>query len=219
MTLLSHETLIGFLDLIAEEGATVAEASAAIGASEKSKIVYKWIADSEAAGEFGARPDPNSPYCVEWNGRPLEWLHVLFAEAVAAGKIARKDHRSALRADLESKLSARRKVTATVDKIAPPRIEIFRPDAPSNSIRETTPDDPAQHEPRVTVDVARRECIPVATPASDRPSYAYRAKPLDASNGGEPPAEGRFSVARHVVSQAERRAGTVSFDDTGIKHW
>lgn len=57
-----------------------------------------------------------------------------------------------------------------------------------------------------------------------RPERATPAPRLDASTigrgaDGEPPEEGRFTVATQTLSAAQRRAGTVSFDGTGIRRW
>ena len=61
-----------YLDLIAD-GATVPETTAAIGGAPKSKIIFAWLADSEAAGEFDPPPEPDSKWCIEWRGK-LEWF-------------------------------------------------------------------------------------------------------------------------------------------------
>ena len=51
MTILCAERLVNALDLIAG-GATVVEATTAIGGAPKSKIIFAWLKNSEAAGDF-----------------------------------------------------------------------------------------------------------------------------------------------------------------------
>lgn len=205
MTILSRETLIDFLDLIAD-GATVAGASTAIGCAVGSKSAYGWLtACEEAAGELGEiLPSADSPWCVEWEGRDLEFFHVRYREALELGKAARASRMSPLRAELQAQLERRRAEPPRKPSL-PPRIEVFRAD-----------DEPPL--PRVTVDHVVQAPIAPPTPApKPRPSYAYTSRPLDKSGYTEPPpSEGRFSISRHVVRQAEREAGTVSFNGSGI---
>ncbi len=60
---------------------------------------------------------------------------------------------------------------------------------------------------------------PPPPPPRVRPSYAYRAPPLDDVHG-ELPSEGRFLVASdRPKSKAERRAGTIELTDDGIRQW
>lgn len=198
MTILSKQALVDLLDLIAD-GATVQGASAAIGCAPKSKSVFGWLADSEAAGEFGAKPDPDSVFTLTWGEREPEWFHLLYIQAVADGKAARASRKSPLQQELEARLAAKR---AEQHKPSPPpHIQVFRAD-----------DEPAQ--PRVV----QAPIAPPPPPApKPRPAYAYQSRPLDRSGYTEqPPSEGRFSVARHVTSAAERLAGTVEITDSGI---
>jgi len=199
MTILSPDTLVNVLDLIAD-GCTVAEATTAIGGASKSKIIFAWLADSETAGEFDPPPDPESKWCITWRDK-LEWFHLHYRDAMIDGKEIRRVRRSPLRAKLETRLALKR--------AAPPP----RPAAPVVS-REPTPAlPPDAYDQHGYVAEGDR---PAPRP---RPSYAYRrAPPLDAvNNQNGPPTEGRFSVSRHVVSRAERRAGKPEVTDQGIK--
>lgn len=199
MTILCAESLVNALDLIAD-GATVVEATTAIGGAPKSKIIFTWLKDSEAAGDFESPPDAASPYCVTWREN-LNWFHAHYRDAVIDGKEIRRIRRSPLRAELETRLALKR--------AAPPP----RPAAPAVS-RERTPALPPdaydQHG------YVAEEDRPAPPP---RPSYAYRrSPPLDAANTRQgPPEEGRFSISRHVVSRAERKAGTPEITEFGIR--
>jgi hypothetical protein len=200
MTILSPDTLVNVLDLIAD-GTTVAEATTAIGGAPKSKIIFAWLADSEAAGEFDPPPDPESKWCITWRGK-LEWFHLHYRDAVIDGKEIRRVRRSPLRAELEARLALKR--------AAPPPP---RPAAPVVS-REPTPAlQPNAYDQHGYV---AEEDRPASPP---RPSYAYRRPPpLDAVNTRQgPPEEGRFSISRHVVSRAERKAGTPEITEFGIR--
>ena len=195
MTILSPETLVDFLDLIAA-GHSVNEATVGIGAMPKSKIVYKWMADSEkAADEF-----EGEAWLVTWRDKE-EFFHVHYADAVMAGIEIRANRRTPLREDLEAQLEA---------------------------IRAKKPkrDPQAGHREVETIPVVYDRVVqaPInldpAAPKPDRPAYAYRRPPpLDAVNNPHGPPEGGFRVARHVVSRAEARAGTVEITDRGVRKW
>ena len=201
MTILCKDTLLNFLDLIGD-GASVGEASSAVGAAPKSKIVFKWIADSEAAGEFGAIPDTASPWCLEWKGS-LDWLHVHYEVARANGRANRAMRSPPIRQELEERLEARR--ANRVPAVAPSAAEEHVP-------------------PEVIVEHARARAAILdpspPPPPPIRPSYAFRAAPaLDRANA-EAPMEGRFTMAAdRPKSKAERRAGTVEVTDLGIRRW
>ena len=196
MTILSADTLLNVLDLIAD-GATVVETTTAIGGAPKSKIIFAWLADSEAAGEFDPPPDPDSQWCLEWSGS-LDWFHVHYRTAVADGKNMRAIRKSPIRADLEARLAAKRASA----KPAP---------------KENTP-----QPPRMVVDHVRQppviETQPPAPPP--RPAYAYRrAPPIDGTQGlNGPPLEGRFSVAAYrPKSKRERQSGLPEVTEQGIR--
>ena len=189
MTLLCAESLVNVLDLIAD-GASVVETTAAIGGAPKSKIIFVWLADSADAGEFDARPDPESKWCVTWHDKP-EWFHIAYREAQAEGRELRSKRKTPLRAELEELLARKRKASENIAPAPPPR-------PPRDDVR--TP-------------------VMVDKPTPPRPSYAYRrAAPLDATNTRNgPPEEGRFTVATHSYSRAERQAGKPSITDEGIR--
>jgi hypothetical protein len=106
MTILSADTLLNALDLIAD-GVTVVETTTAIGGAPKSKIIFTWLKDSEAAGDFESPPDAASPYCVTWREN-LNWFHAHYRDAVIDGKEIRRVRRSPLRAELETRLALKR---------------------------------------------------------------------------------------------------------------
>lgn len=194
MTLLSPQTLLNVLDLIAD-GCTVVEATAAIGGAPKSKIIFAWLKDSEEAGEFDPPPSESEPWCIVWRDK-LEFFHLHYRDAVIDGKEIRKHRRSPLRAELEQRLAAKR---------APAPAQLG---------------EPAGIDPAMKVDHVTQAPVILDTPKPDRPAYAYRRPPpLDAVNNPHGPPEGGFRVSRHVVSQSERRAGTVEITDTGIRRW
>ncbi len=198
MTILSADTLLNVLDLIAD-GATVVETTAAIGGAPKSKIIFAWLADSEAAGEFDPPPDPESKWCITWRDK-LEWFHIAYKTAQADGREARSARKNPLRADLEERLAAKRaqpsKFSSPSENAAPP-------------------------PPRMVVDHVRQEPVITPPPAPPpRPAYAYRAPPIDGTQGlNGPPSEGRFTMATQRYSKEERRAGTIELTDQGIKQW
>lgn len=195
MTLLCAESLLNVLDLIAD-GATVVEATTAIGGAPKSKIIFAWLANSEAAGEFDPPPDPESTWCITWRDK-LEWFHLHYRTAAADGKEVRKARRSPLRAELEARLAAKRV------QPKPAAAVVTRETIPVHA-----PDPPEVYPP--TYDASGY--------VAPRPSYAYRSKPLDAVNTSNgPPDEGRFTVATQRYSLAERRAGKPEVTDAGIK--
>lgn len=220
---LSKDNLISFLDLIAD-GATVAAASEAIGCNVGSKSAYGWLAASEsAAGELGEiLPSEDSPFCIEWGGHDLEFFHICYRQAVEFGKAARAGRPSPLRAELEQRLAAKRSEPPRAPML-PPRVQVFRPDDEPGVVSHErhlgpvsrTNDSPGQ---RLVIDHVTQAPIAPPTPAPKaRPAYAYKAQPLDKSGYTEPPpSEGRFSVSRHVVRDAERRAGTVELTDSGV---
>jgi hypothetical protein len=195
VTILCRETLLNVLDLIAD-GVTVVETTAAIGAAPGSKIIFAWIADSEAAGEFDPPPSPESKWCVDWRGS-LDWFHWHYKTAQADGRVARTIRRTPIRAELENRLRTKRGEEPKPPGYSPPRVQVFKPsDEPANPVTRDLP-----------------------APPPPRPSYAYKSRPLDASNV-EPPQEGRFSVvADRPKTKGERRAGTVEITDLGIRRW
>lgn len=203
MTILCADSLVNVLDLIAD-GATVAEATTAIGGAPKSKIIFAWLADSQAAGEFDPPPDPESKWCITWRDK-IEWFHIAYREAVADGREIRKVRRSPLRAELEARLAAKR--------VQPKPAVVSR--EPWPPVYDAT----GYVKPAPVYDHVRQEPINLDPPAPPRPSYAYRRPPpLDAVNTRQgPPEEGRFSISRHVVSRAERKAGKPEVTEQGIK--
>ena len=190
------------LDLI-ESGASAVETTAAIGASHKSKIIFVWLKASEDAGEFGARPDAASPWCIVWGERPLEFFHVLYKQAQATGR-ANRAARNPLRGDLEQRLFDREAARPAAPQQPPPRL-----------IVEHFTSAPVIEPPDVPQSVEARP--PLVSQSVER--HARQSKPLDAANV-EPPSEGRFSMtADKPKSFAQRRAGTVELVDGGIKQW
>jgi len=193
VTILCAESLVDALDLIAD-GATVVEATTAIGGASKSKIIFAWLKDSEAAGDFESPPDAASPWCITWREN-LNWFHLHYAEAVIDGKEIRRVRRTPMRAELENRLAAKR---------AQPK------PAAIAAARVHAPDPPEVYPP--TYDAGGY--------VAPRPSYAYRSKPLDAVNTSNgPPEEGRFTVATHRYSKAERQAGTAAITDDGVRRY
>jgi hypothetical protein len=179
---------LNVLDLISD-GATVVETTTAIGGAPKSKIIFSWLNDSAAAGEFDARPTPESPWCIDWRGS-LDWFHLHYRTAVIDGKEIRRVRKSPLRAELEQRLAAKR--------AAPPVIPV---EAPTPTPRMVAP--PSVYD------------APAPPP---RPAYAYRRPPpLDTTNGQGPPSEGRFVVATHRYSLDERRGGKPEVTEQGIR--
>jgi hypothetical protein len=189
MTILSADTLLNVLDLIAD-GASVVETTAAIGGSPKSKIIFKWIKDSEAAAdEF-----EGEAWLVTWR-EARDFFHNHYRNAVIDGKEIRAHRRTPLRAELEQRLAAKR---------AP---------APAPSLTEIKP--PVYDR----VVQAPIDLDPPTKPARPAYAYRRppRINVEDKPQG--PPEEGRFSVSRHVVSRAEARAGTIELTDQGIRKW
>jgi hypothetical protein len=102
MTILSADTLLNVLDLIAD-GASVVETTAAIGGSRKSKIIFKWLKDSEAAAdEF-----EGEAWLVTWRDSE-DFFHNHYRNAVIDGRELRAHRRTPLRAELEQRLAAKR---------------------------------------------------------------------------------------------------------------
>lgn len=200
MTILSPQILENVLDLIGS-GASVAETTAAIGAAPKSKIIFAWLKASEDAGEFGARPDATSPWCIARGELPPEWFHILYRQAVADGRVTRSIRTPPIRRELEERVAAKRAGRA-------PAVE------PSMVEQHASPKMIIEH-----VTVAPVMLDP--PPPKPRPSYAYRAPRIEGVHGEQgPPSEGRFSItADRPKSKAERRAGTTEFSDAGIKQW
>jgi len=195
MTILCPEALTNLLDLI-EDGASVVEASAAIGCAPKSKIVFAWLKASEEAGEF--EPPPVAPWAV-MRGDKSEWFHIAYRAAVANGRANRAMRSPAIRRELEERVEARRAGRA-------PAVE------PSMAEQ--------QAPPAMIIEHARRDAVVLdPKPPAPRPSYAYRAPPLDAVHGENgPPLEGRFSMVRdRPKSQRERQAGLPEITDLGVK--
>jgi hypothetical protein len=199
MTVLSSETLLNFLDLVAG-GASTADASMAVGYSPGSKSIYGYLKKSEDAGEFDARPDPLSPWSIEWNGK-LDWLHIHYRQAVADGRGNRAVRLPPIRLEMEERIAAKRENRIAV--VAPTMIEQRMP-------------------PESMIEIARARFTPPSpspAPPRERPSYAFRSKPLDAVDV-EPPSEGRFLMtADRPKTVAERRANTVEITDLGIRRW
>ena len=110
-----------------------------------------------------------------------------------------------------------------------------RPDGPVQIMRASNPNDPPERRTNAppelsTAEKERRHVRAYQSPNADlrppapRPAWAKPAPKLDAATigsgvHGEPSPEGRFTVATHSYTAAERRAGTVSFDGTGIRRW
>ncbi len=102
------------------------------------------------------------------------------------------------------------------------------PDGPVQIMRASNPNDPPERRTNAppelsTAEKERRHPRAYTDPNADlrppeRPSWA---KPLRIDGPGrgkqQPPEEGRFTIATHTVSAAERRAGTISFDGLGIR--
>jgi hypothetical protein len=203
VTILCAETLVNFLDLIAE-GASTVEASSAIGCAPKSKIVFSWLNDSEAASEFGSPPDESSPWCVMWNEK-LDWLHFHYRTAKEHGRETRALRVPPIRADLEEKLADLKTRRAAEGK----------------SISRTSENRPARI-PMVPVMLPDPPAPPASYPSAPppRPSYAFvRAPRLDGEDRefGPPPA-GRFTMATKSYSQEERQAGLPEITETGIRY-
>jgi hypothetical protein len=200
MTLLSKDTLSNFLDLIAD-GASTVEATAGIGAAPGSKIAFKWISDSEAAGEFGPPPAAASPWCVTWRDK-LDWFHIHYETARANGRAVRAMRMPPIRRELEERWRAK-------CEGRPPLVEpsVIEQRLPPEMIIERTRIEPVALDP--------------PAPPKPRPSYALRrAPPLDTTNANGPPGEGRFLVAAdRPKSHAQRRVGTVELTDEGVKQW
>ena len=196
MTILSPQVLTTVLDLI-ESGASVVETTAAIGCAPKSKVIFKWVADSAAMGEFGARPDAASPWCIVRGENPPEWFHVLYEKAKADGRVTRSIRVTPMRADLEARLAAKR------GERAPATVALHVP-------------------PRLIVEHVTSAPVPVEPPPAPRPRPVKRPAPSIEGHHDEngPPSEGRFSMCRdRIKSQNERRAGTIEITDQGIKQW
>jgi len=187
---------VNALDLIAD-GATVVEATTAIGGASKSKIIFAWLKDSEAAGDFESPPDAASPWCITWRDN-LNWFHLHYAEAGINGKEIRRVRRSPLRAELENRLAVKRaQPKQAAVAVARETIPVHAPDPP-----------PLDYPPKYDA----------GGYVAPRPSYAFRSRPLDATNTPDgPPPEGRFTVATQSYSLAERRAGKPEVTDEGIK--
>jgi hypothetical protein len=204
VTILSPQVLTNVLDLI-EAGASVVETTAAIGAAPKSKVIFGWLKASEHAGEFGARPDASSPWCITWGERPLEFFHLLYREAVEDGRVTRTIMRAPtpIRADLEARLAAKR--AGRVANVEPSMVEQQAP--PRVIVEHVTSAPVVEPPPR-----------PRPSPAARDPRQAPRIEGTHGEYG--PPSEGRFSMTRdRIKSQRERLAGTIEFSDAGIKRW
>ena len=110
-----------------------------------------------------------------------------------------------------------------------------RPDGPVQIMRASNPNDPPERRTNAPPELSTAEkerAHPRAyqspnadlRPPASRPAWAKPAPKLDAATkgqgvNGEPPPEGRFTVATYTYSAAERRAGTVSFDGMGVRRW
>ena len=199
MTILSDDTLRNVIEL-AEAGVSTVEITAAIGCAPKSKIIFQWVAASRDLGAFDARPDAASPWCI-MHGDKLEWFHVLFEEAKAGGRFARstRSTRSTpIRRELEERLAAKR--AGRVPMVEPSMVE---QQAPPKMIIEHVTQAPVMLDPPP----------PKRTPLRATPSI----EGVHGENG--PPLEGRFTMQTQTISHATRRAGTISFNETGIKKW
>lgn len=203
MTILSPQILLHVIEL-AEAGASIAETTTAIGASKNSKIIFKWIADSAEAGEFGARPDPNSPWCIT-RGDRCEWFHILLQEARATARAERAATIPPIRADLEARLRAKRSERPADARPTPTEQQL-----PARTIVELA------IERTALADVQ-----PPPPPPKTIPPYAYRSgKPLDTVNADGPPFDGRFTVAAdRPKSQEQRRRVGVEITDLGVRRW
>jgi hypothetical protein len=198
MTIRTAESLSLFLDLITD-GVSASEASVAVGAAPGSKIAHLWIKESaEAHTDFDTPPDVSEPWCIVRDGTP-QWFDIAYSDAVIAGRAARSIRRTSIRSDMEQRLRAKRAEPPKPPSYVAPRVQVGKPS-----------DEPAE---RFTVDT------PAPAPPAARPSYAFKSKPLDASNR-EPPQEGRFTVvSSRPLSLQQRRAGTTEWTDQGIKKW
>ncbi len=114
MTLLCTETLVSVLNLIAD-GASVVETTAAIGGSPKSKIIFKWIKDSEAAADALE----GEAWLVTWRDTE-DFFHNHYRNAVIDGKEIRAHRRTPLRAELEQRLAAKRAPALSLTEKEPP---------------------------------------------------------------------------------------------------
>jgi hypothetical protein len=196
MTILSAETLTNALDLI-EASATVVETTAALGCAPKSKIIFAWLKASEAAGEFDPPPSPESPWCITWRDK-LEFFHLHYREAVANGRANRAVGSPPIRAELEERLAAKRAGRAAA--VEPSMVE-------------------QQLPPRLIVEHVTAPAVLLDPPAPPpRPSYAYKPPPIDGTHPEQgPPQEGRFVVATHRYSKAERQAGKPQVTERGLR--
>jgi hypothetical protein len=215
MTMLCRETLVNVLDLIAE-GATVVETTAAIGGAPKSKIIFAWLNDSEAASEFGSPPDPESKWCIEWGERPLDWFHILYRQAVADGRKARASRKVPIRADLEARLAVKRATVsnAPVYSDIPIRADLEERLAAKRASAAPSPP-PNPNMVRVSP-----QSHPTA-PAPTVPSYAFKRAPrLDGEDRPQgPPQTGRFLMtADRPKSLQERQAGLPEITEQGIRY-
>lgn len=212
MTILNPQTLVNFLDLIAD-GAFVSEASAAIGCAPKSKTVFGWLKNSETAGEFDPPPDAASPWCVTWRDKP-DWLHVHYRTAVADGRAVRA-MRSPIRADLEDRLAAR--ANLPVRPSSSLRADLEERLAAKREGRAIVQPPPV---PRIAMPPTALDAPPSPPPkvVRARPSYAFRAPALDTTNASGPPSEGRFSVvADRPKSKRELQSGLPEVTDLGVR--
>lgn len=200
MTILSPQILETVIDLI-ESGANLTMTTAAIGAKSKnSKVIFGWIKKSEAAGEFDARPDPLSPWCIMRGELPPEWFHTLYHAAIANARATRAVRVPPIRAELQARLDARRAGRAA--NVAP-------------SVAEQ------QAGPRLVIDHYTSAPVALNPPPPPKPRPSNVTPRIDGVHGDQgPPLEGRFSMsADRPKSKAERRAGTIEITDTGIRQW
>jgi len=222
MTILSPQTLLNFIDLVAD-GISISEATIAIGGSPKSKIVFVWLKASEEAAAFETPAAVTEPWCVTRDGTP-QWFHIAYREAVASKRAAPRPKRaakpSAMRADLETRLTDRRAGITT-----PPDPSAMRADLETRLAAKRAGQPPAvepsmaeqQLPPRMIVDHVRQEPVSLDPPPPKvRPSYAYRSKPLDAANT-EPPAEGRFVMQTQHYTKRQLQSGKPEITELGVK--
>jgi len=105
-----------------------------------------------------------------------------------------------------------------------------RPDAPVQINRVSHAGDPVeqitgQQPERSTAERERMHPRAYQDPNADlrppaRPSWA-KPERIDGAGRGQqqPPEEGRFTISTMRYTAAERKAGTVSFDGTGVRRW
>ncbi len=143
MTILSPDALLNVLDLISD-GSSVNEATIAIGGSPKSKIVFAWLKDSEAAAdEF-----EGEAWLVTWRDTE-KFFHDHYADAQIDGRELRAHRRTPLREELEQRLAAKRApaparetIPVVYDRVVQAPIDLDpapKPDRPAYAYRRPPP--------------------------------------------------------------------------------